>query len=196
VIAAGTGLGQAFLFWDGNRHHPVATEGGHVDFAPRDEREVALLAFLRRRHARVSYERALSGPGLAAIFAFLTEDLGRPVAPAVRERLRTGDASAAIGEAGVAGTCPTCVEAVELFVDLYGAQAGNLALTVMATGGVYVGGGIVTKMLPVITSGRFMTAFTAKGRYAEIMRAMPVQAILNPKTSLLGAAHAARELLD
>jgi glucokinase len=196
VIAAGTGLGQGFLFWDGMRHVPVATEGGHVDFAPRDEVEMALLRFLQKTYARVSYERLLSGPGLLNVFRFLAEGLGRPVAPAVRARLERADAdpSAVVGEAGVAGTCPTCVEAVEFFVAVYGAQAGNLALTVMATGGVYVGGGIVTKMLPRMTTGAFMRAFVAKGRYEDFMAAIPVHIILEPKTALLGAAQAAAEL--
>lgn len=195
VIAAGTGLGQAFVFWDGERHRPAATEGGHADFAPRDEREVALLHFLRQKYARVSYERLLSGPGLVNIFGFLDEGLHRPVAPAVRERLKSADPAAVVGEAGVAGSCPTCAEAVELFISLYGAQAGNLALTVMGVGGVYVGGGIVTKMLPKMTTGTFMHSFTAKGRWAAFMADIPVHVILNAKASQLGAAHAASALV-
>jgi len=196
IIAAGTGLGQAFLLWDGTRHRPSGTEGGHVDFAPRDDKEAALLGFLRRQYPRVSYERVVSGPGLVNIFRFLTEALGRPVDQALRERMRTEDPSAVIGDAGVAGSCPTCVEAVEMFVAVYGAQAGNLALTVMALGGVYVGGGIVTKLLPKMTAGAFVRAFTAKGRYAGLMKEIPVRVILNPKTAQLGAAEAARTLVE
>jgi glucokinase len=196
VIAAGTGLGQAFLFWDGMRYRPVATEGGHADFAPRDEQEVELLYFLRKRYSRVSYERLLAGPGLVNIFNFLDQALHRPVAPSVRERLQTEDPAAVVGQAGVAGLCATCVEAVDIFLSLYGAQAGNLALTVMGIGGVYVGGGIVTKLLPKITTGAFMNSFRAKGRYAQLMAEIPVYIILNPNTSQLGAAQAACELLD
>ena len=196
VIAAGTGLGQGFLFWDGQRHVPVATEGGHVDFAPRDATESALLAFLRREYDRVSYERVVSGPGLFNVFRFLSEGEGRPVAAEVRRRLAdTRDPGAVIGEAGIAGTCSTCVAAVDMFVDLYGAQAGNLALTIMAVGGVYVGGGIVTKMRRKIGEGAFMRSFIAKGRYSDFMADISVRVILDPKTALLGAAEAARALL-
>ncbi|MCS6925766.1 MAG: glucokinase [Candidatus Binatia bacterium] len=195
VIAAGTGLGQAFLFWDGTRYWPAATEGGHADFAPRDEKEAELLRFLREEYAHVSYERVLSGPGLVNIFRFLTEALGKPVSPAVQDRLRSEDPAAVIGEAGVAGTCATCAEAVEMFLGFYGAQAGNLALTVMGVAGVYVGGGIIVKLLPKVTAGTFMRAFLAKGRFTDFMADIPVYVLLNPKTSQIGAAHVACELL-
>jgi glucokinase len=196
VIAAGTGLGQAFLFWDGARYRPAATEGGHVDFAPRDEREVELLQFLRKEYSRVSYERLLSGPGLFNIFSFLDQALHKPVAADVRERLQTEDPAVVIGQAGVTGLCGTCVEAVDIFLGLYGAQAGNLALTVMSVGGVYVGGGIITKLLPRLAEGAFMRAFVAKGRYEQFMAEIPVCIILNPAASQFGAAQAACELLD
>ncbi len=195
VIAAGTGLGQAFLYWDGKRHRPVATEGGHADFAPRNDKEIALLVYLQKKFPRVSYERVLSGPGLANIFSFLAEELGRPVAPLVRERLAHEDPAAVIGEAGVAGTCPASVEAVETFVSLYGAQAGNLALSIMASGGVLIGGGIAVKLLPKMKNGAFVSAFVDKGRYRDFMAAIPIGALLDPKTALLGAAHAAADLL-
>jgi glucokinase len=195
VIAAGTGLGQAFLYWTGHAHVPVATEGGHTDFAPRTVEEDGLLRFLRARFGRVSYERVVSGPGLHDLFRFLDEELRRPVAPAVRARMASEDASAVIGEAATAGTCATCREAVELFVAAYGAQAGNLALTVMAIGGVYVGGGIAPKILPLVRAGAFMRAFVDKGRYQALMREIPVRVILNPRTGLLGATRAAWALL-
>jgi len=194
VIAAGTGLGQAFALQDGSRWIPVATEGGHSDFAPRDALEIDLLRFLQRQFPRVSYERVISGPGLLNIFDFLVQERGLSVASDVRERLRGADPSAVIGELGVTGGCPTCVEAVERWISLYGAQAGNLALTVMATGGVYVGGGIVTKLVPKMTTGTFMRAFTAKGRYAPLLADIPVTLILEPKTALNGAARAALAL--
>lgn len=196
VIAAGTGLGQALLFYRESRYVPTATEGGHAEFAPQGERQIELLRFAETLFpGHVSWERVLSGPGLHVVFRFLDERLGRPVTADVRARLTKEDPSAVIGELGVAGTCPTCVEAVELFLDLYGAQAGNLALTVMATGGVFVGGGIVTKMLPKVKDGRFMRAFVDKGRYADLMRRIPVWVILDPKTALLGAAEVAASLV-
>jgi glucokinase len=195
VIAAGTGLGEALLFWDGARYHPSATEGGHVDFGPRDAREEALLRFLRPRVGRVTWERVLSGPGLYNIFTYLVEGEGRAPADAVRARLVREDPSAVVGELGVAGTCPVCVEAVDLFVSLYGSQAGNLGLATLAVGGVYVGGGIVTKLLPKITAGGFLRAFLDKEPHAALMRRMPLAVILTPKASLVGAAYVAAEMV-
>jgi glucokinase len=196
LIAAGTGLGQAFLFWDGARYWPSATEGGHADFAPRTEQETALLAFLQRRYGRVSYERILSGPGLVNILDFLREEQHKRLAPVVEERLQKEDPAAVVGESGVNGICATCEEAVDLFLNTYGAQAGNLALTIMALGGVYIGGGIITKLQPRLSASQFMKAFLDKGRHASLMAEIPVYVILNPKTSQLGAAHAAKELLE
>ena len=195
VIAAGTGLGQAFLMWDGTRYWPVATEGGHADFAPSNEQEIALLQFLQRTYEHVSYERVLSGPGLVNIFNFLDQQLHRQVAPLIRERLQTEDPGAVIGQAGVEGLCATCVEAVDMFLSIYGAQAGNLVLTIMGLGGVYIGGGIIGKLLPRVTTGTFMKSYLAKGRYTPFMNDVPVRIILNAKASQFGAAHAARELI-
>ncbi|MBI3768265.1 MAG: glucokinase [Deltaproteobacteria bacterium] len=195
VIAAGTGLGQAFLYHHGDHYTPVATEGGHADFAPCSPLEDDLLAFLRSRFGRVSYERIVSGPGLQNVFHFLDERLGRPVAPEIRARMAHEDPSAVIGAAAVAGASPTCREAVDLFLSVYGAQAGNLALTVMATGGVYVAGGIVAKLLPLLPGSAFMHAFVAKGRYEALMSEIPVWVIVNPRTALIGAVHAAIALL-
>lgn len=196
IIAAGTGLGQAFLFWDGARYWPAATEGGHVDFAPRSDQETALLSFLRTQYGRVSCERVITGPGLVNIFNFLTREQKKTPAGTVRDRMQSEDPAAVIGKAGIEQQCPTCSEAVELFLSAYGAQAGNLALTVMAFGGVYIGGGIITKMLPRLETSGFLPAFLDKGRHAALMADIPVQVILNPATSQLGAAHAARELLE
>ena len=196
VIAAGTGLGQTFLFWDGTRHIAAATEGGHVDFAPRNELEDSLLRYLRKQYPTVSYERIVSGPGLVNICHFFVDDQHRALAPSVRERMQTEDPAAVIGEAGVAGSCPTCTQAVELFLSIYGAQAGNLALTVMGLGGVYVGGGIVTKLLPKVEQGGFLDAFQNKGRFSALMKEIPVRILLNPKTSQRGAARAAAALVS
>ncbi len=194
VIAAGTGLGQAILFWDGQRYRPTATEGGHSAFAPRNERELGLLRYLLGQYERVSYERVLSGPGLSNIFHYLRLELNTPVAPDVLERMKIEDPNAIIGKAALQGTCRTCEEAVEMFVSLYGAQAAALTLTTMALGGLYVGGGIVTKLLPKVKAGGFMEAFVDVGRFEPLMRETPVHVILNPKTALLGAAEAALDL--
>jgi glucokinase len=196
VIAAGTGLGQALLFWDGTQHVPVATEGGHTDLAPRDEIEHELLRWLERKYdGHVSYERTVSGHGLANIFAFLDEQCRMPVSAETRHRLAHEDPAAVIGQLGATGACATAVAAVERFVSIYGAQAGNLALTVMATGGVYVGGGIVNKLLPAMTSGTFVQAFIAKGRYQHLMTEIPVWIIRDPDAGLHGAAHVAASLI-
>jgi glucokinase len=195
VIAAGTGLGQAFLFWDGTHYRPVATEGGHVDFAPQTEQDLDLLRFLQQQYGRVSYERLLSGPGLFNIFSYLAQEQQKPVEPSVRDRLQQEDPAVVIGQAAVTGLCATCEEAVQIFLRLYAAQAGNLALTVMALGGVYIGGGMITKLLPRLDAGAFLRAFADKGRYAHFMTEIPVSVLLNPAASQLGAAHAARDLL-
>lgn len=195
VIAAGTGLGQALLFWDGQRYHPSATEGGHVDFGPRDAREEALLHFLRPRLGRVTWERVLSGPGLHNLFTFLVEGEGRVVDAAVRARLASEDPSAVVGELGVSRACAVCADAVDLFVSLYGSQAGNLGLSTLALGGVYVGGGIVTKLLPRITAGAFLRAFHDKEPHESLMRRMPLSVIRTGRASLLGAAHVAAEMI-
>jgi glucokinase len=194
VIAAGTGLGQAILFWDGRQYRPTATEGGHVGFAPRDDREMGLLRFLLEEYDRVSYERVLSGPGLLNVFRYLSIGLGGPVDPEVRERMKREDPGAVVGESGISGRCPTCTEAVDMFVSLYGAQAANLVLSTMALGGVYVAGGIVTKLLPKVKAGGFMRAFRAGGRFEALLSDTPVHVVLNPRTSLLGAAEAALDM--
>lgn len=204
VIAAGTGLGQAMLLWNGRQYQPSSTEGGHVDFAPRDDMEIEMLRFLMRRFPRVTYERVLSGPGLVNIFHFLDEGLNKPVAAEVRERLSSEDPGAVIVRAATDGSCDTCKTALEMFIRIYGAQAGNLALTLMATGGVYVGGGIITRILPHVTApagdgssdSLFMAAFKNKQPFVGLVSKIPVRIILNPKASLIGAAHAAAELCE
>ncbi|MFQ5691328.1 MAG: glucokinase, partial [Gemmatimonadota bacterium] len=192
VIAAGTGLGQAFLYWDGSVHHPVATEGGHASFAPRDGEQVELLEFLRCRHDHVSWERVLSGPGLEAIFDFLGESRGLRAREPVISRIDAGESVAAVvGEAGVTGACDTCRRAVDLFLQLYGMQAANLALTVFALGGVYVGGGIIRKLLPRALEGPFREGFLDVGRLRKLLETIPVRAIREPRTAVTGAARVA-----
>lgn len=192
LIAAGTGLGEAILFWDGGAYQGVASEGGHADLAPRNALEIELLQYLLTRYHRVSYERVVSGPGIFNIYAFL-KDAGYGEEPSwLTERLRDEDPSAVIAETALRGENELCTKALRLFVSLYGAEAGNLALKALATGGVYIGGGIAPKILDQLTDGTFMAAFTDKGRLSPVLEDMPVRVILNPETALLGAArHAA-----
>jgi glucokinase len=155
---------------------------------------VDLWTFMASRGPRVSYETVLSGPGLVNIFQFLTLACGKKPSPLVRERMKTEDPGAVIGQAGVEKSCAVSSEAVDMFVRIYGAQAGNLALATMALGGVYVGGGIATKILPRLADGAFMESFLAKGRYSDFMKNIPVRVILDARTSLVGAAQTALEL--
>jgi glucokinase len=190
VIAAGTGLGEAILYWDGTRHHPVACEGGHVEFAPRTEREIELLRYLHRKlGGRVSYERVISGPGIHNIYQFLRDTRYAPEDPGTAGKIAGGDPSAAISEAALSGEDPLSVAAMDLFVSAYGAEAGNIALKCVALGGVFVGGGIAPKILPALRTGAFLRSFVDKGRYREFMRAIPVRVALDPRAPLLGAAH-------
>jgi glucokinase len=194
VIAAGTGLGEGFLFWDGTRYHAGASEGGHVDFAPRNATECELLRVLRVRLGRhVSYERLLSGSGLTAIYQFAREHSGRAEPPWLSARLANGDVAAVIADAALAGDDSVCKAALECFVEIYGAEAGNLALKVLALGGVFVAGGIAPKILAEIRRGAFMRAFTAKGRFAPLLSTIPVKIVLNRTAALLGAAYHAQE---
>jgi glucokinase len=193
VIAAGTGLGEAGAYWDGRRHHAFACEGGHGDFAPGDALEDELLAHLRARYgAHVSWERVVSGPGLVNLYAFLRDSGRGTEAPWLAKEFEREDAAAAIAHAALRDASPLCAAALTRFVALYGAEAGNLALKVMATGGVYLGGGIAPRILPFLARPGFLEAFRAKGRMRPLLEAMPVRVILNDETALLGAArHAA-----
>ncbi len=188
VIAAGTGLGEAFLVKAGSGRLPVATEGGHIDFAPRGEVQVRLQRRLEELHGRVSVERVLSGPGLEAIYRFLRESEGFPEAPGDVAPLSADDPPRAIAQEGLARTSGACREALRLFVSVYGAQAGNLALQVMASGGIYLGGGIAPAILPALSWGEFLDAFRDKGRFREFLTRVPVKVILDDTAALLGAA--------
>jgi glucokinase len=188
LIAAGTGLGEALILAEGTRHHVVASEGGHADFAPRTARESALLDYLRREFGHVSYERVVSGPGLLNIYRFLRDTRGLVEPQWLRDRLAADDRSAAISEIGLAGGHPLCAEALDLFASTYGAEAGNLALKAMALGGVYVGGGIAPKIRAKLVDGSFITAFRDKGRFGPLMDSIPVHLVLDPRAPLLGAA--------
>ena len=194
LIAAGTGLGMAILFRNGERFEPAASEGGHQGFAPRNEIEIELLRFMRKRYGRVSVERILAGPGFSAIYEFLVAS-GRGVeTPEMSRRLAAGDRNSAVSEAGVNGEDPVAERAVEMFVSMYGASAGDLALIARAVGGVYVGGGIAPKILPKLRSGEFLQSFRAKGRLSQLVEQIPVKVILEPNTALLGAAACAARI--
>jgi len=191
VIAAGTGLGEAGMYWDGERYHIFACEGGHSDFAPRNELEIELLRYLTKRFGHVSCERVVSGPGLVNVFHFL-RDTGRGKEPKwLTEEMLHGDPAAAISRAALDGKCPLSERALDLFISVYAAEAGNLALKLMATGGVYLGGGIAPKMLSKLAGPLFMQAFVGKGRMQHLLEAIPVKVITNDKAALMGAARCA-----
>ncbi len=194
LIAAGTGLGEAQLFWDRSHYHPSASEGGHADFAPRNPLEVELLEYLWTEFDRVSYERVVSGSGILRIYRFL-RDTERGAEPAwLRDALQgAADPAAVISEAGQDGRSDLCRRALEIFVAIYGAEAGNLALKNLSLSGLYVGGGIAPKILEPLRDGRFMEAFRDKGRYRQLMDEIPVHVLLNPRTPLRGAARYAAE---
>jgi glucokinase len=192
LIAAGTGLGEAGLYWDGVRYRVFASEGGHCDFAPTNDLEVELFRYLQARYGHVSYERILSGPGLVNVFEFL-RDTGRGQVPnSFQEEIQGADAAAAISTAALEGTCPLCEQALDIFISVFGAEAGNLALKVKATGGVFLAGGIAPKILPrLVRTGGFLEAFLSKGRLRRLMEVMPVKVITNDQLALLGAARCA-----
>jgi glucokinase len=188
IIAAGTGLGQTGLYFDGLQHQPFACEGGHTDFSPQTELDMALLRHLLKKYDHVSWERVVSGDGLVNIHTFLCE-LRQSAAPDwLQQWMREGDAAAAISSAAQQGRDPVCAEALDLFVHLYGVEAGNLALKLMATGGLYIAGGIAPKILEQLKDGRFIQAFHAKGRMRTILERIPVSVVLNDDTALQGAA--------
>jgi glucokinase len=194
LIAAGTGLGMAGLFYDGRHYRPIASEGGHIDYAPRSAIEHELLNYMRAKiGGRVSYERVLSGPGLFNIYSFLRDHKHGEEPVWLAEQITAGDGSAAVSQAGLAGKAELAVKALDLFADIYGAMAGNLALLLKATGGLYVGGGIAPKLIEKLKDGTFMRAFTDKGRMSALVSNIPVRVILDDKTALYGAARCAVE---
>lgn len=201
LIAAGTGLGMALMPRIGGSWVVVASEGGHMDFAPQSEEEIGLLLYLQERFGgHVSVERVVSGPGLFNLYEYLRDRAGVPENRRVRQALDSGeDPARVIGEAAIAAdaekACGLCSRAVGLFVSAYGAAAGNLALVGTATGGLYLGGGIAPKLLPRLQDGQFLHAFFDKGRFRDFLEAVPVRVILNDRAALLGAARHAASLL-
>jgi glucokinase len=188
LIAAGTGLGEAGMLWDGVTHRPFASEGGHASFAPNDRIGDELLVFLRKEHGHVSWERVLSGMGMKNLYHFFRQRSGLVEPEWLSSQLLHGDLGAVVTQAGLAGTDAVCVDALDCFTRNYGSEAGNLALKMLALGGVYIGGGIAPKMLPKMQSALFLDAFHQKGRMSPLLQSTPVYVILNDKTALQGAA--------
>ncbi len=186
VIAAGTGLGEAVLYWDGRGHRAAPSEGGSADFAPRSDREIAFLTFLKKRLPRVSCEELFSGRGFRPIHEFLAPDIrhdsfSKPAAESAQE----------ITQHALAGTCAACVDTLEFWTDAFGAESGNLALRVLAYGGVYLAGGIAVKILPLLQKSTFCQSFADKGQLAQLLANIPIAVVLNEDAPLLGAAHSA-----
>ena len=197
VIAPGTGLGEALLVAHGTAYRALPSEGGHADFAPTDDDEIELLRFLRGRHGdHVSYERVLSGAGLVDLYAFTRGKSGEAEPAWLTAELAKRDRAATISQAALDRRDAACVRALEMFVDILGAEAGNLALRGLATGGVVLGGGIPPKILPALEAPRFLARFTAKGRFAAWARGLTVRVALEPRASLFGAAHHAATQKD
>jgi glucokinase len=189
LIAAGTGLGEGILAWNGRIHIPLPSEGGHTDYAPRNEDEIDLLRFLKQKfQGRVSFERVVSGMGITNIYEFLRDVRGIPESPELAERIRLEDPNAVITELALAQKSELCEKTLDMFVSAYGAEAGNLALKVLAVGGLYVGGGIAPRILSKLKDGVFMKSFTDKGRMSQLLINTPVRIILESRAALLGAA--------
>ncbi len=190
LISAGTGLGEALLIWDGkHRHIPIPSEGGHCDFAARNDREIALLQYLRRTlNGRVSFERVVSGIGIKNVYAFLRDDQKMEEPAWLRDRLASEDPNSVIGTCAEDGSSEICFETMQIFSAAFGAEAGNIALKVLASGGMYLGGGIAPKILKTLKSGPFTQAFLDKGRLSPVLEAIPVRVILDDTCALLGAA--------
>lgn len=194
VIGAGTGLGQGILVWNRDHYEPVATEGGHANLAPVNDLQIELTRYLLKTAGRTSWELVLSGHGLVQLYNFLKARDGTPESPAVARAMQTNDPAAAITQAALEQNDLLANQALDLFVDIYGAQAGNLALTAGATGGVYIAGGIAPKIISRLTDGRFMRAFRSKGSMSPYAAAIPVRVVTNPDVGLIGATLAASRL--
>lgn len=191
LIAVGTGLGESLLVRTGDAHVPCATEGGHTDFGPRNEWEMGLFRFLRQRFGHVSYERILAGEGFGNLFDFVCSSGGVPAPEVVAALAAADDRAPIISRAGIDGSCKVCREVVDRFVEIYGAEAGNLALKSLAFGGVYLGGGIAPRIAPRMRGDNFLKGFLDKGRFRKTLERMPVKLILNPEAALMGAARVA-----
>lgn len=192
LIGAGTGLGQGYLTWDGDRYRVHSSEGGHADFAPAGDVESDLGRWLRNQYGHASWERVLSGPGLVNVYRFLVAS-GAPESAAVREEMAREDPAAVVTRHGLERTDAACARALDVFAGCFGAQAGNVALAVLATGGVYLAGGIAPRIVAKLEDGAFTAAFRNKGRLSSFLEKVPVHVIVNPNVGLLGAAVAAAQ---
>lgn len=189
VISARTGLGVAGLYWDGFRHHPFACEGGHADFAPRNDLQMELLAYLQKKYGRISFERILSGPGIRNIYEFLRDSKKADEPDWLREQIKTApDVPALISQLAMEGKAPICDQALTIFVSVFGAETGNCALHYMTTGGIFIGGSIAAKIVAKMKDPVFMQSFLDKGRMETVLRDMPVKIILNDDCGLIGCA--------
>lgn len=191
VISAGTGLGEAGIIWEDRKMRPFASEGGHCDFSPNNPIQRELLAHLSTKFEHVSYERVLSGQGLQNIYEFLRDAKKMEEPKWLADSFKTGDLPAIVSEHGLKGETEICVEALNIFTDIYGSESGNLALKLMATGGIYIGGGIAPKMIEKLSEPRFLDAFLNKGRLRAVLETIQIKVIMNDKTALLGAARCA-----
>jgi glucokinase len=189
LVSAGTGLGEALLIWNGKTHKPMASEGGHCDFAARNETEIELLRYLQKSlGGRVSFERVVSGIGLKNIYAFLRDEKKLEEPAWLKERMQQEDPNAVIGELGESREVELCTRTLDIFAGAYGAECGNMALKILAAGGMYLGGGIAPKILKTMQDGTFMKAFTDKGRLSDLLIHTPVRIVLESRAALLGAA--------
>lgn len=193
VIGAGTGLGEGFMVWRGH-YEAFPSEGSHADFAPADALQIELLRHLAARYGHVSYERLLSGPGLVNIFEFLRDSRGQQVTAELQSAMKAGDPAAEISDYALSGKDDLAVSALDLFARIYGAETGNLALKVLARGGMYIAGGIAPQIMGKLKDGEFLRAFADKGRFAGLLGDIPVHVVLNPKVGLLGAARVAERM--
>ncbi|MGC1878228.1 MAG: glucokinase [Rhabdochlamydiaceae bacterium] len=193
IISAGTGLGEAGLYWDGQSHQPFATEGGHSDFAPVNEEQIDLLRYLKLQYGHISYERILSGSGLYSLYRFLIDTQRESEIFCITSLFGQKEPQRVITENGVNGQCPACARACRLFISIYGSEAGNLALKFLSVGGVFLGGGIAPHLLNFFKEGKFIQSFSDKGRFSSLLMKIPIKVVLNEKTALIGAARYAQE---
>jgi glucokinase len=189
IVSAGTGLGQAGIFWDGQSYVPFSSEGGHADFSPSNPQEYALFEYLSARYGHVSWERLVSGPGIENIYDFLLTQHRLTTSNALSQRMQQIDRASAISEAALNDGDRLCEQTLEIFIRLYARETANHALKIMATGGVYLGGGIAPKILPLFEKHDFVEQFLSKGRMSPLLASMPLKVVLNDKTALLGAAY-------
>ncbi len=194
VLAPGTGLGQAFLYKQGEQFIALPSEGGHADFAPNNEIEIALLKYLLAKFRRVSYERVLCGPGLVNIYNFLKDTGVAAEPPELKKRMAEENPAVVISAAGQSGEFAICVQALDIFASILGAQAGNLVLTMLATGGIYLGGGIPPKISQKLMDGTAVAAYVNKGRLSDFVKAVPLYVIRDDHAALLGSAYLASKL--